>query len=132
MDDGAHARPPVYNVGGGYIVPDSQKEVAVLDDVARGPAPGGMHVEPGVGQPVLEQGPQLGGKGPPGARGLLRHRYIEHLGGDDQAVVVLGLLARLGRALARPGGRTLEGVEPATPDPQLIGEAFDPNGDAKR
>jgi hypothetical protein len=132
LDDGLHARPPVYNVGGGSIVPGSQKEVSVGDDIPRGSAPWGVHVQPGVGQPVLEQSPQLGREGPPGARLLLRHGHIQHVGGDDQAVVVLGLLARHGRALARPCGRALESVEPATPDPQLIGETFDPNGDAKR
>ena len=62
-----------------------------------------------------------------GQSGRVGHGQLEHLGGQDEQVVVADLLRAPGRVLAGPRRREPVGVEPAAAHAQLGGEAADPD-----
>lgn len=106
----------------------SEDRVTVVEDAFGDLPTGAEHVEAGPAEAILEDGAGLGRKGVPRARLLVRHRELQHLGGHDQAVVVLCLLPRLIPGLAGPQRRVPERVEASPPYLQLVGQTLDPNG----
>src|SRR5205085_9770488 len=99
----------------------SQDEVVVLERVAR-TGVGGEDVEAGQRQGVLQHRPQDGRQ-----RALVGSRHLEHLRGQEEELVVADLLPVEGTALAWPIGGGGKGVEATAANPQLHGQAPNPD-----